>query len=394
MSKQISYASNGVALATNLFAYEPGDKVSAATNALGGVTTKLYNSRGQLEFQSNPDGSTNGWRYDLSGRVVREIERNGSFWQSIYNDAGLSITKIYTNTTDGALATNFTQLDHRGNVVQTKDADGNVYTNLLDGLDRVKIAAGPAIITVTGSTNAPGPIGGLNTNTIQQIATYVYDGSGQTLTVSDALGEKTVTTSDPLGRPIRVEAFSVGNTSVRVTTTGYSADHNSVTVTNGTGTNAIVTTTYTDTQGQPLLAIGYPTNGVTEFSWWQYDLAGNRIAQQQCSSNGSGITVWATNGWIYDGLNRVQTETSKDGAATTYSYNALGDVTNRAMPGGLTWSATYLSDGRIASEQEHGGSLTVRTNSYTYYPSNSPYAGLLATSLDGRGTLTSNILYR
>jgi YD repeat-containing protein len=88
--------------------------------------------------------------------------------------------------------------------------------------------------------------------------------------------------------------------------------------------------------------VGYPTNGVTEFTWWQYDAAGNRIAQAQCSSNATGVIVWATNGWTYDGLNRMVTETSKDGATTTYGYDALGDVTNRAMPGGLTWSATYL----------------------------------------------------
>ena len=50
--------------------------------------------------------------------------------------------------------------------------------------------------------------GGITTNTVQQIATYIYDGSGQVLTVSNAIGEKTVTTSDALGRPTRVETFS------------------------------------------------------------------------------------------------------------------------------------------------------------------------------------------
>ena len=92
---------------------------------------------------------------------------------------------------------------------------------------------------------------------------------------------------------------------------------------------------------------------------------------QQCSSNGSGITVWSTNGWTYDGLNRVQTETSKDGAMTTATVTTPWEMspTVRCRVG-LTWSASYLSDGRMASEQEHGGSLTVRSNSYTYYPSN------------------------
>ena len=34
--QQVFYASNGVALSTNRFAYEPGGQVSSATNALGG----------------------------------------------------------------------------------------------------------------------------------------------------------------------------------------------------------------------------------------------------------------------------------------------------------------------------------------------------------------------
>jgi RHS repeat-associated protein len=393
MLKQISYASNGTAMATNLFAYEPGGEVSAATNSLGGVTTTVYSSRGQPELRTNADGSTNAWRYDLSGRAIQEIERNGAYWGTAYNDANLRVTKIYTNGAS-ALATNVTQLDHRGNVVQTTDANGNLYTNLYDGLDRIKIAAGPVEVTVSGSSNGPPGIGGgLATNTVQQIATYVYDGSGQVLTVFNALDEKTVTTTDPIGRPIRIETFSASGTSVRVTTTGYSADHNSVTVTNGTGTNAIVTTSYTDTEGQPVLTIGYPTNGIIEYAWQQYDAAGNRVALQQLSSSNGVATTWATNGWTYDGLNRVATETTRDSATTTFSYDALGDITNRAMPGGLAWSASYLSDGRIASEQDHGGSLTVRASTYTYYPSTSTDAGLLATHIDGRGTLTSNIVY-
>jgi RHS repeat-associated protein len=84
------------------------------------------------------------------------------------------------------------------------------------------------------------------------------------------------------------------------------------------------------------------------------------------------------------------TETTKDGALTTYSYDALGDVTNRAMPGGLTWKAAYLSDGRIFSEQETGGSLTSRSMSYTYYSSGTSSAGRLQTVTDGRGTVRTN----
>lgn len=383
--RQVFYAANGLALATNGFAYEPGGAVAYETNALGGVTQKFYTTSGKLKRQVAPDGSTNAWAFDLSGRPVKQVLPNGNYWQITYNDAQRSISKIFHNATT-TLATNLTQLDRRGNAVQYTDALGNVSTNLFDGLDRIKIAAGPPIVTVSMDW-------GFNrhTNIAQQISTYVYDNCGQVLTVSNALGERTITTTDPLGRPIQAAYYNSNSvTPVRLTSTGYSPDHHSVTVTNGTGANALVTTTYTDTAGRPVLTLHYPTSGIIEYTWQQFDANGNRLAAQQLSSSGGVITTWATNGWTYDGLNRLLTETTKDGALTTFSLDALGDVTNRAMPGGLSWSAAYFNDGRIASEQERGAGLTARSTTYAYYASGSPFAGLLQTVTDGRNTTRSN----
>lgn len=390
LTQQVYYGSNGTALATNYYSHEHGGLISAATNALGGVTTKLYTATGKLKFQQNPDASTHSWIFDLTGRLTQETLANGNFWQTIYSDGTSTITNIFHNGS-GPLATNITQLDRRGNVTQIIDAYRNVWTRFYDGLDRIKIASGPATTNVLGTGISYPPTTFL-TNVLQEVTTYIYDKSGKVLTVSNALGETTVTTSDAIGRPIQV-AFYPSNsvTPVRITTSVYSADHNSVTVTTGTGTNAIVTTSYTDTDGQPLLSIGYPTNGVTEYTWWQYDLAGNPIAQQQCSSNSSGVTIWATNGWTYDGLNRVLTETSKDGAVTTNCRDAMGNVTNRAMPGQLTWSATYFNDGRITSEKETGGGLSARSTTYAYYGTNSSFVGQLYTVTDGRSTSRTNI---
>jgi RHS repeat-associated protein len=279
-------------------------------------------------------------------------------------------------------------MDHRGNVVQSTDPLGNLFTNFFDGLDRLKIAAGPTFTNVS-------PVGLLPTNFVtnftQQLTTRIFDGSGKVLIVSNTVGETTVTTSDALGRPTQVAIYNAGGvTPVRVASTFYSPDHNSVTVTNGSGAMAVVTTTYTDTEGNPVLTIGYPTNGIIEYTWQQYDILGRRVASQRLSSSSGVITTWSTNGWTYDALNRVQTETSKDGATTTYGYDALGDVTSRVMPDGLTWSATYFNDGRIAGEQETGTSQTDRQITYTYYSSGSPFIGKLKTITDGRGTTRTN----
>ena len=143
-------------------------------------------------------------------------------------------------------------------------------------------------------------------------------------------------------------------------------------MTNGTGPNAVATTTYTDTAGRPVLTLSYPTNGITEYTWRQYDANGNRVAEQRLSNSGGTVTTWETNGWTYDGMNGSIIETNRDGAGTTNSYDAFGDVTNRAMPGGLIWSASYNSAGQMLSEQDSGGVLATRSYSYEYYPNTNP----------------------
>jgi RHS repeat-associated protein len=389
MTKQVFYASNGLAMKTNGFGYEPGGLVSSITNALGGVTTKLYTSTGKLKFQINPDGSTNAWRFDLSGRPFQEFLRNGNAWQTIYDDLHLKISTVFSNTTS-ALETNSIQMDHRGNKIQSTDPYGNVFTNLFDGLNRLKIAAGPAIVTIQAVGPAPGSTNYV-TNVVQQIKAYIYDSSGQVLTTTNALGEKTVTTSDALGRATQVAIYPSNSvTAVRVASTAYSPDHQSVTVTNGSGTNAIVTTTYSDNDGQPVLSICYPTNGVIEYVFEKYDRLGRHVAQQRNSAASGVVTTWATNGWTYDGLSRVSVETSKDGASTTYGYDALNDVISRAMPGSLSWIASYTNDGRILSEQEKNGATTARSMTYQYYATNSPFGGMLEIVTDGRGTTKTN----
>ena len=66
---------NGVTvLSSEGFAHEPGGQVKSYTNALGGVTTIAYTTNGLPKFRSNPDGSTNAWRYYLDGRIKQEIQ--------------------------------------------------------------------------------------------------------------------------------------------------------------------------------------------------------------------------------------------------------------------------------------------------------------------------------
>ena len=72
-------------------------------------------------------------------------------------------------------------------------------------------------------------------------------------------------------------------------------------------TSAIVTTTFTDNDGHPVLTQHFPVFGQTspmEFTLQTFDLAGNLTGVRECSSSNGVVTVWATNLWTFDGLNR------------------------------------------------------------------------------------------
>ena len=84
--------------------------------------------------------------------MLHTVRNGNGYWTTTYDDANRRVINVFhRGDNNTALATNIIQLDRRGNVFQRIDAMGNAFTNLFDGLDRIKIAAGPAIVTVTRS---------------------------------------------------------------------------------------------------------------------------------------------------------------------------------------------------------------------------------------------------
>jgi RHS repeat-associated protein len=376
------------------FSYEPGGLVQTHTNALGGVAVTLYTDTGKPEYRSNPDGSTNAWRYYFDGRINKEIQGNGAYWQTTYDDVNLIATRIFYSAAGVPEVTNSIQLDLRGNAVQQADEGGNVFTAAYDGLDRVKVTAGPTIVTVSASGGGGIGVPGTNityvTNILQQAVANFYDAAGRSLTNVNALGESTVTTMDALGRVTGSQIYSPSGALVREKYMAYSPDHNSVTTTDGSGASAIVNTTYTDNDGHTVLSIAYPSANAAEFTLNQYDLAGNLASAQHDSSASGAVTTWTATSFSYDGLNRLIGKIDRDNALTTFAYNPMGDMTNRTMPGGLQWTAIYNNAGQVLQDCLVGaGGVSTRTNTYTYYPGGNSFAGLLDTKTDGRGLVST-----
>ncbi|HEV2330105.1 MAG TPA: DUF6531 domain-containing protein [Verrucomicrobiae bacterium] len=372
-------------LSVDGYSYEPGGEVQSHTNALGGVTTTYYTMMGSPKYQINADGSTNGWRYYLDGRINKQIQGNGAYWQTTYNDASRSTTRVFYSPSGVPEATNTVLVDRRGNTIQKVDAGFNVFNSTYDGLNRIKTTAGPATTNISETGMSPGSFIYI-TNVTQHTMGYFYDAAGRFVTSSNALGQLAVNQFDAIGRPLSTKNYNSTGTLVRQSYTSYSSDNNSVTVTNGLGADAVVKTAWVDTDRHTVLSIAYPSLGTTEFSENQYDLAGNLVLTEHNSSSGGLVTTWTSSSSTYDGLNRVTSTTDRDSAVTYYAYDPLNDLTNRTIPGGSQWQAVYSGAGQMQQEQDVASGNAVRITTYNYYASGSPYAGLLHTRTDGRGT--------
>jgi RHS repeat-associated protein len=381
----------GTLLCTNGFAYSADGDVTNRFSALGARTDILYTSSGLKKELRNPDGSIVKWRYQEDGRPAYEYLQNGSYWRTYYDDAARKVTRTFFTSSNVPLATNVVLMDRRGNEVIRIDAAGFGWTNIFDDLDRLKSAFGPRIAAT--STNGPPNPGGTPA-AIQQITTNWYDASGSLFVTANALGERVLTWGDALGRTARTEIRDASSNLVRVTATAYHANHHGLTITNGSGTNAIITTRYTDTGGRPVLDVGYPGGTAREYTWRLFDLNGNQVSEARMAGNGGTYSgPYTLRQMSYDGLNRLSATYNGSGAFDEFDYDAAGNLTNRVLPGGLRWIATYNTTGQRLSDFNWATNGTgARTNLYQYHPTNSLLAGLLSAQVDARG-VTNTVSY-
>jgi RHS repeat-associated protein len=349
-------------LRTESFLYEPGGKVSQYTNPLGGVTNTFYTATGQPSEQDNPDGSVLKWRYQTDGRLSQEILRNGSKWTTVYDDINRYVTRTLTTSTGTTLATEISAYDRRGNLTAHLDTEGFVKRAFYDGLDRVKAVAGPA--SVAGSP--------------QQMSIYYYGASSRFFATVNNLEEVTYTISDALGRLQQTQVLDTSHTAVRTTTYAYSADHNAVLVTEGTGAGAIRRLSWTDTFNRPVIT----TLGDGSFASNTYDLDGNLLSATDALNQ--------TTNYGYNGLNQLTSQTLPDGTVTNFTSDAAGNPLTRVMANGtLTQEQTYDNAGRKLTEKLYSGSTITRQYGYTYYLAGTPAVGLLQTVTAPRDTITT-----
>lgn len=384
-----AYDTDGTTVLTKRgFSHEPGGNIHYETNALGAVSEALYTSVGKQRFFKSFAGVTNAHTFYLDGRPRRDIQNNGAFWETTYDDVNFRTIRTFFSTNGAALASLTNVVDRRGNVIRRTDAAGYTFTNVFDGLDRLKTSLGP-VVAYTQPPNAP-TISGAPATTQQAVTNY-YDYAGIAFTNVNALGEKQITISDALGRTTYTETRNASDATVHAETVSYAANHHSKTVFEGNGQDSIPTVFFTDNRGNNVLTLAYPSYPsmtTVEYSWQQYDQSENLVAKQRYSVTGAEYTLWSTNSWSYDALNRVSSQVDKDGTTISFAYDLMGNLTNRATPIAI-YRMLYNSAGQLTNEYEIGTRNTTRTNTYAYFQAGTLNAGLLQSRTDGRGVTTA-----
>ncbi|MGC7420834.1 hypothetical protein ACPWME_20030 [Pandoraea pneumonica] len=240
--------------ATRSTTYDAFDRTLTTTDANGFVTRYAYNDAQRSMTMTTPDGVsvvTTHNRLGLKNTVI-----DGLGHQTVYSyDHDGNLTAV-----DNDLQHTSNQYDAAGHLIQTRDTKGNVVTYSYDG-------AGRAL------TRTVDP-GGLNL-----VTRYAYDAKGQQITVTDPNGTVTRTDYDNRGQVV-ARVVDVGGLNL---TTSYTYDQlgQQVTVTSPNGT----TTRYDyDAAGRRVAETVDPT-GLAIVRRFTYDANGNVLTAIDAGGN-------------------------------------------------------------------------------------------------------------
>ncbi len=204
------------------FTREPGEKIATYTNPEGDKTKYFHTPYGKLYRQENPDGTTQEWRYRLDGRLEKEILSDGSYWKIDYDDINSEIICILQDSTHEILGEESYSFDQHGNMISYTDREGKTIAREYDKLNRLI-----AEIVYPEEFYLP-----------PQRTEIAYNGN--TITITNAQGEKGIITKDALGRTTSILVQDANNEKVSETKYIYSADKISVTETKGSESTTTV----------------------------------------------------------------------------------------------------------------------------------------------------------
>ncbi|MES1192674.1 MAG: LysM peptidoglycan-binding domain-containing protein [Steroidobacter sp.] len=288
---------------------------------------------------------------DRWGNVIQSTDAAGNITNYRYNVLGQLIDTLAPSVnvvdTKNAIASapkqpeSFNYYDAFGQLIGTKDADGNINTKSYN-------AAGQEVSDkfADGSTKS-----------------FVYDAFGEQIQITDGRGYRTRNAYDQAGELVKtVQEITQGAFN------GTSAYYTSFSLNDGTY--------------YPLLD---NVNVVTKM--YSYDEAGRRISETSGSLANGSSTAQAIMRYAYDGMGNLVSSIAAGGEITHYQYDLEGHKTQQVDPLGGTLSWNYDYFGRYAGKTTTPGHVDMAGTKYYY---TYDYAGDLLTQTSSAG---QNITY-
>jgi RHS repeat-associated protein len=302
---------------TTSFGYESKfSQTTSATDPLGHATSFAYDSNGNLITATDPMGNTSTFAYNPAGQVVSVADPLGETTNLAYDGGDLtSVTDPLGRTTNfftDSAGRRLSAINPLGQITKFNYNPQNEITQVTDAASSVTSYAydpNGNLTSVTDPRNTSNP------------TTYTYDNSDRLATRQDSLGNQESYQYDGIGNPTQF-------TDRRGKVSKFTYD-------------ALNRRTFA----------GFGQSGGSYESTINYTFdAGNRLTQAVDS-----ITGMVTRG--YDGLNRLTSETTPQGAVS-YTYDLAGRRNTMTVAGQPTVSYGFDNANRL--DQITQGTSTVQ----------------------------------
>jgi RHS repeat-associated protein len=395
---QIARITAPVGRSLNL-AYDSSNRIVSITDPIGRAVLYSYNAQGTLATVTDPAGGVTKYDYDLqnrltqitdqrgvvvekfsydaTGRVAQAIEGDGGVFNIAYtlaNAAAASSPVLKTVVTDPLGNQTTYRFNALGLLTDVTDAAGQTRAFLLDPERNFALIGtkGAGACAVCGDTAAGDQ-------------RFTHDASGNMTSRSDALGNKTLFSYEPVFNKVASVTDPLGH----VTSFTYDSRGNMLTRTDANGNVASFSynsfgqvTQITDALGNKT-AFSYDgfgnlatvTDPLGNASTTTYDGASRPVETVDALGNRSQI--------IYDALDRVTRQVNAQRNATQFAYDLLGNLLSVTDARSNTTSFTYDAKSRLLTKTDPLGKSDSRT-----YDLN----GNLVTFVDRRGQ-TSQFTY-
>ena len=358
------------------FTYDSNHLLLTMTDPRGGVLTNTYDSSARVTKQVDPAGLATAWSYtgdptSPSGGTTTMTDEHGVVTTTNYSN--LELTSVTHGAGNSAAATTSYAYDPATlGRTQFTDPNGHVTTNTYDHFGNLLTTTDPLGDKTSYSYNSLDEATA-TTTPAGETSTMAYDGNGNPTSTTDPLGKTTTFGHADTAHP--GDLTSVTDPDGRVQSFTYNADGDQVTATTSTGGGNSRTTTA------------------------GYDAAGERVCLTSPNTTAtcpsSGAVPAGASSWTYDAVGEVTASTDAAGHTTKASYDADGNTTGTTDPAGNTTQATFDADNRQTSATTGaGGSASVTKAGYdiapgaTGCPAGSTGTAYCTTTTDPRGNTT------